>query len=140
MNEELEQMLLGKKLGSGIHRAAYVYNLDESCVIKVATDEYGRGANVLEHKLWWELENWDDGKKWFAPVIALSDGGKYLVMKRAQRGRDVDYPEKVPSFFTDLKRDNFGFIGKQLVCVDYASCLMLTDGWKIGRTKKAGWW
>jgi len=32
-------------------------------------------------------------------------------------------PDKIPAFFTDVKPDNWGWIGNQLVCHDYAHCL-----------------
>ena len=138
--DELEQMVCGHRIGSGIHRTVYVYAPDTTCVIKVARDEDGCGANILEHKLWNELHEWNEGEKWFAPVIESSRAGKYLIMKRAEMGRDGDYPKKIPHFFTDLKYDNFGFIGKQLVCIDYSSAVILTENWSAKRMKKAGWW
>lgn len=135
---ELEEFICGKFLGSGIARKAYIFRPDKELVIKVAEDRGGQSHNLVEWKIWEELKYCKEASKWLAPVIDVSDSGKYLIMKRAEMGRKADYPEMVPKFFTDLKYQNYGFIGKQLVCVDYAN-FIITNGFKFG-LKKADWW
>jgi len=55
-----------------------------------------------------------------------------------------DYPPKVPLFFTDLKIENYGWIGDQFVCVDYGSVYFSTmipvRRGKMMLFKRAKWW
>lgn len=118
---ELEEYLLGAKLGFGIHRHVYVFRPDPTKVIKVATDG-GRAANLIEEELYWKAIAYTPLEKWFAPVISVSEGGKYLIQERAEPLPKHQYPKQIPHFFTDVKYENFGYIkGKGLVCVDYGS-------------------
>ena len=138
MKNELEQLLIGKKIGTGMHRTTYECRLNHKWVVKIADDErMGRGANCLEYKIWQEIQYTSEAKR-FAPCLDISEGGKYLLQERAELGRKKDYPAKIPAYFTDIKMSNFGFIGKNFVCVDYGSLLI----WKeIGgkKLKKVIW-
>lgn len=135
---ELEEFLCGRFLGGGIARKVYIYRPDDTFVIKIAEDKGGQSHNIIEWKIWDELKQVKSASKWLAPIVDVSDCGKYLIMKRAERGRKEDYPKMVPHFFTDMKYDNYGFIGKQLVCVDYAN-FIITKGFKF-MLKKSDWW
>jgi len=117
---EFEEFIVGKKLGRGVTREVYNFVPDDTCVIKIAHSYDGRQTNITEFKIWYELSNFDKKlSKWFAPCISISEGGKYLVQKKIEFGRLKDYPKKVPHFFYDIKRDNYGWYGKQFVCCDY---------------------
>lgn len=137
MEKELEEMLCGSKLGFGIHRTVYEYNPDPTCVIKVATQDDGRQANLIEAYVWEQIAEAKSIAKWFAPVVMVSPAGKYLVMKKAEFGLPKDYPKKLPHFFTDVKYDNYGFIKGHLVCVDYARVIL--HGLTL-KMKPARWW
>jgi len=118
--EELEDFIIGKKLGYGVTRTVYDFDPDNTCVIKVAHSYDGRQTNITEYKIWDELSNWNKKlAKWFAPCISISEGGKYLVQKKIEFGRLKDYPKKVPHFFYDIKKDNYGWYGNKFVCCDY---------------------
>lgn len=132
---ELESFVCGEFLGSGIARDVYVFVQDNTRVIKIAKDKGGQMHNLVEWTIWDELKDTKQGK-WLAPCIDVSDCGKYLIMKRAEKGRHKDYPKLVPKFLTDRKYDNYGWIGDNLVCVDYANILLSFNG----KLQKANWW
>lgn len=134
---EQEQFLCGKWLGSGIHRAVYECSFNDKWVIKLALGEDGRKMNLIEEKISYELGECDL-KKWFAKVIDVSEAGLLLIMEKAEMGRIKDYPGRIPHFFTDLKRSNYGWIGNRFVCVDYASTI-ITNGF-TSKMKKVDWY
>lgn len=126
VNTDFILSLCGKKLGAGLYRSVYDYNLDDRYVIKIEPNT--TESNITEFMLWDEIIglcgelSWV--KDWFAPVLWMSPNGKILVMEKTYeeskvRGKLLERPEEVPAFFTDLKRDNFGWIGNKFVCHDY---------------------
>jgi len=136
--EELLNFICGKKLGSGAYRDVYEFIPDKTLVIKIANSDDGRGVNLLEKRLWFEIEE-TPMQKWFAPVIDVSGSGKYLLQKRIEPMPKDKYPNKVPAFFTDMKYTNFGYLkGKGFVCCDLGSF----NFWKSSSRKivKANWW
>ncbi|MBG6194786.1 hypothetical protein IWQ52_002300 [Labrenzia sp. EL_159] len=46
-----------------------------------------------------------------------------------------ELPDKLPTFLTDIKRENFGLFDGRLVCIDYATTIMDAST----RLKKADW-
>jgi len=121
VSTEMVLSLCGEILGEGSTRHTYVYNLDPKYVIKVETGNSGH--NMVEYLLWDEIKDLQGNlswvKEWFAPVKWISPNGKLLVMERTYEKIYNVRPRKVPDFFTDLKRNNFGWIGKKFVCHDY---------------------
>ena len=112
--------------------------MNEDFVVKVLReDAVSSFANVKEWAIWEEIEYRKDIKKWFAPCERITDDGKILIQKKV-RIRDIEnYPEKIPSFFVDVKQENFGFIGKQLVCFDYNTMPLVNN--LTNKFKKANW-
>lgn len=142
MEQALKDILVGTKIGSGCYRDVYRCKLDYSLVVKIEKEE-GQFHNIKEWNIWEELK-YCPLKKWFAPCISISNDGKILIQKKIEFGRKKDYPNKIPSFFTDVQPHNFGFIGKQLVCCDYGSTIITRNfndkklkiaDWKIGQTR-----
>lgn len=121
---------LGAFLGSGVYRDVYEFAPNPNYVIKLEKEV--SFCNVQEHLLWDQLK-WLSGdlkqvKDWFAPVKWISADGRFLCMKRTIPVKPSDkLPDAVPGFLTDVKVDNFGFIGKRLVCHDYGSTHPITD-------------
>lgn len=110
------ELLCGMKLGSGQFRDVYQCNIIRNAVVKVSTEPQ---ANWCEYNVWQSVAD-QKYAKWFAPVLWISPGGHLLIMQKARMLKYEDKkPAKIPSFFTDLKLSNFGWIGKQLVCTDY---------------------
>lgn len=136
--EDLKSLVLGEMLGLGIHRKVGVFNPDASLVIKCAI-EYP-STNILEDEIWRMVKDTEIAK-WFAPCVYISPCGMFLLQKRVETKPKSEYPKYVPSFFGDLKFKNYGWIGKQFVCCDYASFVLTSMSHKwSGKMKKAEWW
>lgn len=122
VNTDLILSLVGEKIGSGIHRKVYEYNLNpKKYVIKLETEN--TEANMTEFLLWDEIQGLKGPlawvKEWFAPILWVSPNKKILVMERTKELPKKTRPKKIPAFFMDVKQDNFGWIGNKFVCHDY---------------------
>jgi len=124
VNTDLITTLLGEKLGSGTYRSVYKHNWDDNWVIKIEPNN--TNCNETEYILWDEVQGligdlaWV--KDWFAPIHWISPNGKILCMQRTYpypKNKKLQRPDKIPSFFTDVKWGNFGWIGNKFVCHDY---------------------
>ncbi len=114
---DLMRMLLGTKIGDGMFRAVFECDLIPNTVIKVSNCE--TPANTIEFSVWQSVKSTPHAK-WFAPCLHLSPEGNFLIQRKCRPLTDKDkLPKNIPGFFTDIKRENWGFIGKQLVCHDY---------------------
>lgn len=138
MQNELSGFVIGEKIGSGIHNDVYTYCLDNKYVIKVAKGSDGRFMNLLAAKIWFDVVEHKAVAKWLAPIEAVSGHGKYLIQRRTKPVKQVLLPKNIPSFFTDLKIQNFGSLGNTVVCHDYG-CINLT-GQLTRRMQNASWW
>lgn len=112
---ETFRFILGEKIGQGCSRAVYNYVFDPNWVVKISLKF--PFDNVLEHDIWHIVKDSDDAK-WFAESKWISPSGHILLQRKTKPCTKL--PDTLPDFFTDLKPDNFGYIGKQLVCHDYA--------------------
>ena len=137
-NEDLRGLILGKKLGSGIHRDVFEYKQDNNLVIKCSI-EYPN-INILEFEVWLMVKD-TQISKWFAPCIDISPCGMYLIQKKIEIRPESEYPKLVPSFFDDLKYSNYGWIKDKFVCCDYAGFIAssMSHKWS-GKLKKVEWW
>lgn len=143
VNTDLILSLCGKKIGSGVYRSVYEYNLDDKYVIKIEPNS--TESNITEFMLWDEIRGLCNDlswvKDWFAPVLWMSPNGKILVMEKTEVKEGKDRPKEVPAFFTDLKRDNFGWIGNKFVCHDYGFLhKFINYKNKMQKIKKDCWW
>jgi len=136
MGNEYKDILLGKKLGEGCYRNVYQCKLGYNLVVKVEKDEYDF-HNIKEWNIWKEIE-YADICKWFAPCYHISPNGKILIQEKVEFSRRKDYPEKIPSFFTDIQLANFGFIKDRFVCSDYGSTVV-TGSFSENKMKKTDW-
>jgi hypothetical protein len=133
--EDAFNLLCGNKIGEGIHRSVFYCRLRPELVVKVEAEPAFRYfANVQEMKLWNDAP--PAMTKWLAPCRYLSPDGRILLQDLANPvPYDHKMPEQMPSFLTDFKRENFGIIDGQLVCVDYAISIP-SHSLKL---KKANW-
>ena len=135
---DFEDLILGKRLGFGIHRDVYEFYFENNKVIKIANCLEGRAQNQLEYRIWSELSN-SDYKKWFAKCYGVSINGKYLIQERIKTKEQSKYPKLIPHFFTDTKIENYGWNNNgQFVCCDY-SLTIITNG-ITKKMKKANWY
>lgn len=131
------RMLCGHKLGSGSARQVYECAYNSDYVVKIE-DRAESFQNVLEWHLWNDAEHMGtDVSKWLAPCVRISPCGVVLIQKRTQPAKK--YPEKLPSWLTDTKRQNYGMIGSRFVCHDYGVNLMCNSG-LTKRLRKVDWW
>lgn len=135
--EDAFNLLCGELLGSGAHRKVFACKLRPDLVVKVEEADNRYFANVHEMKFWCDNQYYTKVAQWLAPCEYLSPDGRLLLQKRvAPLGPDEKLPSKLPAFLTDLKRSNFGRIGKRLVCVDYAMVL----GHPSVRERRVNWY
>ena len=117
---DLITSLCGKRIGNGVYREVFEYNLDNKYVIKI---EENADCNIAEQILWYEVSyltgNLAWVKEWFAPILWVSPNGNILVMRKTEPKPSKKRPENVPAFFADVHYDNFGWIGNKFVCHDY---------------------
>lgn len=115
------ELLFGKHIGSGLHRDVYEYAPDKRYVIKVERDPETL-CNMREFLFWDTILYQDDIKKWLCPVKEMSANGRVLIMQKMQPITEKNkhkIPKKIPVWLSDMKWDNYGFIGDQFVCCDY---------------------
>lgn len=137
--EDAFNLLCGKQLGEGIHRKVFECRLRDDLVVKVEDDgeNFWRFfANAHEMRFWNDHRDYQPVAKWLAPCRYLSPDGRILLQDRCESiTRAYELPEKMPSFLTDFKRENFGWLGGNLVCLDYATAIPNPNI----RLKKAHW-
>lgn len=135
--EDAFNLLCGDKIGEGIHRNVFACRLRPELVVKVeCSGDWRYFANVHEMKFWSDHQHRETVAKWLAPCEYLSPDGRVLLQRRVDPIRDADtLPDKLPSFLTDVKRDNFGLLDGKIVCFDYA----MTIPTPSLRPKKVEW-
>lgn len=138
---EFANFFLGNYLGHGVSRHVFEYAPDpKKWVIKIDCSSFN--ANALEYDVWGRVEHMPRVRQWLAPIKKMSRCGRVLMMARADMNRPrEDYPKRIPGFLFDVKYENYGFIGKQLVCIDYAGAILeITKRGTIAMyDKKAVW-
>ncbi len=121
---DLLRFVCGDKLGEGAYRSVFEFDHIKNTVIKISHDN---NANITEYEVWKNVIG-TKHEKWFAPCITISPCGHFLIQKRVRPITDQDkLPKRMPDMFTDIKKSNFGFIGKQLVCHDYQFLIRAID-------------
>jgi len=116
--QDLARFCLGDYIGGGEYRLVFDFDLIPNTVIKFCSANDCQ-ANWVEYSIWQSVKNTKNAK-WFCPVIDISPCGRFLLMEKARKIKDDEkLPKKVPNYFSDIKRSNFGFIGDRIVCTDY---------------------
>lgn len=134
---DLVNYCFGKRLSNGRDREVWEWVPNPKLVAKIETG--GRAfQNVLENEVWERVKDTKHAR-WFAPVAAIAPNGVLLLMHRTVPAANCDFPRKVPRFFTDLKRANWGRLDGKLVCHDYGVNLLMEEG-MTSKLKVAKWW
>ena len=109
-----------RRLGRGVSRATY--DLGDA-VLKLPHGQAERKHNLAEAKAWATAPA--DKRRWLAPVLDCAPDGSWLIMAKASRvgapeWRDHDALQDALRNIGDLHEQNVGYIGNQLVAIDYA--------------------
>lgn len=137
MTMDLLRFCFGNKIGEGAYRAVYDFDFKKGTVIKVATDER---ANIIEWNIWQACKSVPAYRKWLAPCIDISPCGHYLIQKKIKPVRPSDkLPKQLPTFFDDIKRNNWGWLAGKLVCHDYQFLERIIDISFNAGNRKAEW-
>ena len=134
---DIVTLLVGDKISEGSARSVYQCKLRPDLVVKVVNR--ARSFQNIEEFNTWEMVRETGQAKWFAPVEYISTCGIAMLMPRTEPGPEFAYPKEMPSYFTDLKYSNFGWIGDRLVCHDYGLNLLRNVGMSK-KMVKAQWW
>lgn len=117
---EIRKAICGKRIGMGSSRKVYVLKQNPEYVVKIERyTAYGDFTNVMEWRNWLNYKDWKFLGPWLAPCATINVTGTVLIQRRVEFRARKFYPKYIPAFFTDLKLQNFGFIGDQFVCIDY---------------------
>lgn len=136
--QEFFRTMLKDRLDHGMSRSVFSVRHDENIVVKFEVSA-GFFQNVQEWEMSKRLEN-SPMVRWIAPCISISGYGSVLIQARTTKPpADYKWPLRIPSWFTDTKKSNFGLLGGRLVCHDYA-INRTVNGAFTKRMTKADWW
>ena len=116
---KIVKQICGEQIGSGQFRDVYVLKDNPKYVVKIERDpSRGMFINVQE---WTNFINhrYTSIEKWLAPCEFINETGQIMVQRRVVHKARKFYPTTIPYVFTDLKLNNFGWIGKRFVACDY---------------------
>lgn len=118
---DLLKLFIGAPLGNGISRHVAPLTLPFKTEKKYVIKFEGSGdmfQNAMEWRVWKAVE---DTKldKWFAPCLAISTNGLWLIQERVTFPAKKNYPKTLPDFFGDTQYANYGKIGNRWVACDY---------------------
>lgn len=128
-------LLANNQIGFGMSRVVYDSKLLPDSVVKVESGS-GQFQNIIEWETWERVKD-TEYAKWFAPCEWISPTGSVLIQKKTLQAHK--YPDKMPVFFCDFKRTNYGIFQGAFVCHDYGTNLLFENG-MTKRLKKAKWW
>lgn len=126
--------MVGAFIGEGAHRRVFTLAQNDDLVIKVEQHQHDF-HNIREWHNWHEIQG-TGLEKWFAPCVAISSNGRFLLQKRTVPVSIRELPKKVPACLTDKKTPNFGLLDKRVVCHDYAFMIFSFSG----RLIKPNYW
>lgn len=114
---DMADMFIGEYIATGNSRVVYEFTMDPKYVVKI--DKSGHFDNVAEWDIWNNIPK--DLNKWFAPCLRISQCGRLLIQERTTPVTLEELPKEIPAFFQDFKLQNWGKIGDDIVCHDYAN-------------------
>lgn len=141
---DLFDFMCGKNVGNGNYRSVYECGFDSTLVVKIekcsAPDKSFGFYNVAEWDVWHNINRrYKEYAKFLAPCIRISQCGRLLLQQKTIPVLREDLPKKIPYFLADTKIENWGKIGKKIVCHDYANHYLFSEIKKKGFVKPT-WW
>ena len=141
-------LLCGKEIASGSSRTVFECTLMPGYVVKVEKD-CSKHRNIMEFQAWESVCHVPEIARYFAKIHMMSANGRILIMEKTVRPGPNDWPDKLPVFITDRKKDNFGMIRVKsvdtgehewiFVCHDYGHHCLHENGMSK-RMSKANFW
>jgi hypothetical protein len=132
----LRLLICNNPLNYGSSRTVYECFLVEGCVVKVQNEIY-LFDNIAEWKVWCAVQ-FTEHARWFARCKYIGSDGRLLIQEKTRPPGAGEWPDKIPAFLTDIKRENFGMVTRKneksgedeelFVCHDYALHLLLEKG------------
>lgn len=123
LQQDLLSFICGDFISSGTFRDVFSYSLDPTLVVKIQRDQ-GKFNNIIEFNIWCQVRH-TKYKKHFAGCPWMSSNGRILLQKRTEPiTKNRRAPKEIPKFLTDVKEENYGFIGKNFVVHDYDYTLL----------------
>lgn len=129
---------IGTRLGGGVGRKVFVYELNPAYVIKIE-DVAASFQNVVEYEVWNAVKA-TTYARWFAPVRRISATGSILLMERTLPAPRARYPKRMPVFLGDFKYSNYGMWKGRIVVHDYGSMINFSNGILNAGMRQAKWW
>jgi len=133
--KEFLECFVGKQIAAGTTRHVFESRYDKSLVIKI--QKHYETQNAVEVATWDRWKDYPKVAKWLAPVVARSSSMRVIVQQRTIPM--LRAPKLIPDFLTDRKVQNYGLLGKQVVCHDYGLGLYVADGCNF-KMVPANWW
>ena len=118
VQNEMNDLFVGKEIARGTYRTVFQNALNDDLVVKIDTGTSKTFCNVIEWEMWHELKK-SKWAQWLAPCVAISYSGSVLIQKKTTPLRRM--PLRLPSFFSDVKSENFGMYRGRVVCHDYGN-------------------
>jgi hypothetical protein len=112
-------------IGSGESRLVFAHDNPEWCVKVQKRDYFYCNANYRESFIYNQFPQY---RHFLAPVIAISDDKQKLIMIRGKPVNSRQYQSfihNIPSWFHDIKQENFIILNKKIVICDYARTTVL---------------
>lgn len=134
------QQIFTQCMGWGENRQVWLMSHRDDLVAKLEKPGNKRFQNAAEWLVWQGVKDFPHAAKWFAPCEWIGNGGAVLFMKRTMPAQPSQFPKKIPNYFTDMKRTNFGMLDGRFVCHDYGLLLRFIDAGLTSGMRKADWW
>lgn len=134
--KEFLECFAGRLLARGTTRDVFVCKFDDAYVIKV--QKPFETQNAVEVAIWDRVKDTPSVAKWFAPVAMRSSSMRVIVQRRTMPL--LRPPKLIPEFLTDRKVQNYGLLGKQVVCHDYGLLGMNMVAPGKFKMEPAEWW
>lgn len=133
----LQALCLGTKRGEGLSRIVYdwiepqswmrdqnngVLEYDDERVDYVVKVQKNSHDLYFQNVQEWSVWQWVKAKpmaKWFAPCVAISPCGRYLIQRKCDPLRKAEMPKRLPAFLVDNRLENLGLFQGRVVCCDY---------------------